>query len=150
MKNTLKWFVVGFLFAGTLIAAAMATFLFSGGENHPLFREQTLPSGKKIQVASFHLTWGIEHDERRKQDDQFAMEYVSSAGGDPAAQDREALEVFELVRPISELWGFPTATVSAFPTTVRKGRYSIYAFTRDAQGKWGYQKTGAKVFANDQ
>src|SRR5213075_338521 len=58
--------------------------------------EQRLPSGKQIKVTSCLLAWGGEHEERRPNQDAFALEYVSaispSAG---AALNQEALEVFE-------------------------------------------------------
>lgn len=101
-------------------------------------------------MTSFHLLWGVEHEERRSLDDTFGLEYVSSAAkGDLAVLDREISEVFELIRPISEQWGFNIATISAFPTTQRKGWYYIYAFTRERQGKWTFDRKLTKVFAND-
>jgi hypothetical protein len=63
--------------------------------------------------------------------------------------DQETLEVFELLRPISEQWGFSRATISVFPTTERKGKYHIYTFTRVRDGKWTFERHSAKVFIND-
>lgn len=77
-------------------------------------------------------------------------EYVSSAAnGDLTVLDQETLEVFELIRPVSEQWGFNRATISAFPTTQRKGKYYIYAFTRSPDGKWTFSRHPAKVYVND-
>ena len=101
---------------------SIAAFLFVGRDIQPIFRDQVLASGKIVKVTSFNLVWGIEHGERRNRDDSFALEYVSSATvGDETALDQEIVEVFELIRPISEQWGFKGATISAFPTTQRIG-----------------------------
>jgi hypothetical protein len=63
--------------------------------------------------------------------------------------DQEILKVFELIRPISERWGFSIATISAFPTTKRKGWYYIHSLTREPQGKWMFDRRLTKVFVND-
>jgi hypothetical protein len=68
---------------------------------------------------------------------------------DPAAVDRETVEVFELIRPVSELWGLKTANVSAFPSVQRKGKYFTYLFSRGSNGKWTFERKPAKVFVND-
>jgi hypothetical protein len=57
--------------------------------------------------------------------------------------------MFELIRPVSELWGLKVAEVSAFPTVQRKGKYFIYVFSRGAEGKWRFERKPAKVFVND-
>ena len=72
-------------------------------------------------------------------DDCFVLEYVSTVPHtDPAAVDRETLETFELIRPVSELWGLNVANVSAFPSVQRKGKYFIYVFSRGPDGKWTF------------
>jgi hypothetical protein len=153
VKIQIKSFALGFGFACLSLALAIGLFLtypLDIGRNAPVVREQTLPSGKTVVVTSFDLLWGVEHEERRSRDDAFGLEYVSSAPkGDMAALDREITEVFELIRPISEQWGFNTATISAFPTTKRKGWYYIYSLTREPQGKWTFDRKLTKVFAND-
>jgi hypothetical protein len=132
-------------------AVLVALPLFAGcGASRPIWHEQALPSGKTIKVTSFHLVWGIEHDERDTGKDCFALEFVYTASAaEPAAKEREALEVFELIRPASELWGFKTAIVSGFPSLERKGRYEIFTFTRAADGRWSIATQSAKVFATD-
>jgi len=78
------------------------------------------------------------------------LEYVSTVPHtDLAAVDRETLETFELIRPISELWSLKVANVSAFPSTQRKGKYFIYIFSRGSDGKWSLERKPAKVFIND-
>lgn len=118
----------------------------SGGFT-PLSLEQRLASGKAIKVTSCMLVWGVEHEERHPNQDSFALEYVTAIP--PAATkelDQEALEVFELIRPISERWGFSTASVSAFASVERTGKYNIFAFSRSSDGRWSVNRTAAKVY----
>jgi hypothetical protein len=100
-----------------------------------------------IQVTSCQLVWGDEHGERHTNQDSFALEYVSSVT-QPASQevDREAVEVFELIRPISEQWGFTTATVAAFPSAERTGKYNFFIFSRSSDGRWSFKRQARKVF----
>ena len=49
------------------------------------------------------------------------LEYVSSLPTEAKELDQEALEVFELIRPVSEQWRFSTASVSAFTSVVGSG-----------------------------
>lgn len=96
------------------------------------------------------FAWGVEHSERDVGKDSFLLEYASTVPHtDLAAVDRETVEVFELIRPLSELWGLSTASVSAFPSVARRGRYFTYQFSRSAAGHWTYQRSEAKVFSND-
>jgi hypothetical protein len=97
-----------------------------------------------------HFAWGVEHDERHVRDDSFVLEYVSTVPHtELAAVDRETVEAFELIRPISELWKLKVASVSAFPKAERKGSYFVYVFTQSPQGAWTYERKPAKVFVND-
>jgi hypothetical protein len=109
--------------------------------------EQRLPSGKSVKVTSCQLVWGADHDQRFPNQDAFALEYVSSLS--PSAEedlDREVLEVFELIRHVSEQWDFSTASVAAFPTAERTGPYVQFAFARSATGAWTFRRHSAKVF----
>jgi len=121
-----------------------------GGTSRLIWHDQKLPSGRTVKVTSFNLAWGIEHDERDAAKDCFALEYVSS---NPQAQlqgrEAEAMEVFELIRPAAELWGMRTATLAAFPTLERKGRYGFYVLERQSDGRWHAAYTERKVFATD-
>ena len=120
------------------------------GEYRSVWHEQKLPSGRSVKVTSLHLVWGAEHDERDPGKDCFAMEYVmADPAGDAKTHEQEVREVFELIRPVSELWGFKSAEVAAFPTADRKGRYDWYLFVREADGKWSFKVESRKVFAND-
>ena len=124
--------------------------LMSCAEPQSIWHDQMLPSGKTIKITSFHLVWGVEHDARYPGNDNFALEFVSAnpqAG--PKAQEQEAWEVFELIRPISEQWGFTTASLSGYPSTRRKGAYNVFVFKRSSAGKWSCTRYPAKVFAND-
>ena len=119
----------------------------SSGVFRPPVRVQRLPSGGTVQVTSCLLVWGADHDERHPDEDSFALEYVSARlTSSPHDLDREALEVFELIRPISEQWGFSTASLSAFPSVERTGRYEVYNFSRAAGGTWSFTRHSAKVF----
>jgi hypothetical protein len=109
--------------------------------------EQRLASGKVIKVTSCILVWGVEHGERHANQDSFALEYVTSISPSATQElDGEALEVFELIRPISEQWGFSTASVAAFTSVERTGKYDVFNFSRSSDGRWSFSRTSAKVF----
>ncbi|HET7063392.1 MAG TPA: hypothetical protein VFI49_03885 [Rudaea sp.] len=118
---------------------------------HTLWHGEKLPSGGMVKVTSFNLVWGIEHDDRNVAQDSFAIEYVTAyAGADANRREAEAADVFAaLVRPASEQWGFREASLAAFPTLQRKGRYDLYLFQRGSDGTWSYTRSEPKVFAND-
>jgi hypothetical protein len=106
---------------------------------HQLVREQHLPSGKTAKVVSCLFAWGVEHDERHPGQDGFSLEYLSAVPREPSdALEREAVEVFELIRPVSEQWGLATAEVSALRTADRTGTYDVFGFTRNAGGTWSH------------
>lgn len=150
MKAQLKFFLLGLLTAVLLFVGAFFSLFFVAGNQSAIFREQRLASGKIIKVTSFLLAWGIEHNERFPEQDSLSLEYVSSMpDADSELIDKEALEVFELVRPISEQWGFKNATLSAFPSTARKGQYYIFSFKQTPNGSWSFQRSTAKVHIND-
>jgi hypothetical protein len=120
-----------------------------GGFQQPTL-EQRLPSGKLIKVTSCLLVWGVEHGERHTNQDSFALEYVTAVSPSATQElDREALEVFELIRPISEQWGFATASVSAFASAERTGKYNIFVFSRAPGGRWSSSRSSAKVYNTD-
>src|SRR5262252_4251248 len=101
----------------------VAAFLFGGPQIRTLSHDVVLASGKTIKITACHFAWGVEHDERHVSQDSFALEYVSTVPHtDLAAVDRETVEVFELIRPISETWGLKIAGVAAFPGVQRKGK----------------------------
>jgi hypothetical protein len=130
----------------------VAVSCLSGCESHsrPLWHDQQLPSGKTVKVTSFNLVWGVEHDERDINKDSFALEYVSAnPQAEATRREAEALDVFELVRPISELWGFRSASIAGFPTVERKGRYDVYQFVRQPDGRWSFTRSEMKVYATD-
>lgn len=118
----------------------------SGGYRQPT-SEHRLSSGRLIKVTSCLLVWGADHEERHPNQDSFALEYVSSLPR-PASKelDKEAVEVFELIRPISEQWGFTTASVAAFPSAQRTGPYDIFFFSRSPDGHWSFVRHSAKVY----
>jgi hypothetical protein len=125
---------------GALVACAfLVACVGEQGAFHAPVREQRLPSGRVVKVVSCLLAWGVEHDERHPDQDAFTLEYLSAVPREPSqGLDREALEVFELIRPISEQWGFSTATVTALRSPERTGTYDIFVFTRSADGRWSH------------
>ena len=124
----------------------------TGCDDHfrTLWHGEALPSGGTIKVTSFNLVWGMEHDDRDVSKDSFAIEYVSAIpGADTVRREAEALHAFELMRPLSERWGFRTASLAAYPTLKRKGHYDLYLFEQAADGHWSFTRSDMKVFAND-
>ena len=101
------------------------------------WHSETLASGSKVKVTSFNLVWGAEHDEHTIGQDCFAIEYVTAyPGADAKGREAEAAEVFELVRPVSEQWGFREATVASIPTLEHKGLYDLHWYQRQPDGHW--------------
>jgi len=147
----IKSVAFGFAFACLCAVGAVgAAFLLVGPQIRAIAHDVALPSGKVIQVTACHFAWGVEHGERHLSHDSFVLEYVSTVSHiDQAAVDRETMETFELIRPISELWGLNVANVSAFPTIQRQGKYFMYAFSRNLEGQWHFERTLAKVFVTD-
>jgi hypothetical protein len=138
-------------------AAAVATRIAAGalllGLGGPGLKEQShrmlrLPSGRALEVTALYLGFGDAHSGRGAGDDGLSVEYVASSTDDEA-RAREAGEVFEAIRPLAESLGVRSASVSAFPTLVRKGRYERHDYTRDESGAWTSKRTEAKVFATD-
>ena len=120
---------------------AVSIGCFGPGSPRTLTREQRLPSGRPVKIISCTLAWGIEHDERHPDQDGFAVEYLSTVPREPSKElEREVLEVFELIRPISEQWGFSSASVSALRTPERTGTYDAFGFTRSASGTWSHTR----------
>src|SRR3954469_21815063 len=114
-----------------------AMLLLGCGESPPLWRSQTLPSGKQIQVTSTLLAWGAEHDERFPDQDCFTLNFVTTQPeANAQAREQEAREVFELIRPISEQWGFKSATVAALRTPKPERQDELFVFQRGEDGKW--------------
>jgi hypothetical protein len=99
--------------------------------------DQRLASGKVVKVVSCVLAWGVEHDERFPDRDAFAIEYLSEVPREtPERLEREALEVFELIRPLSEQWGLPSATVTALRSPDHTGTWDVFSFQRSPSGDW--------------
>ena len=119
---------------GSLLATAL---LGCSGESRPVWRDQKLPSGRQVKVSMMSLAWGVDHDDRYPDQDSFTLWYVTSLpDGSPAGRELEAKEVFELVRPISEQWGFKSASLSAYKTVQHERYYDLFIFQRGDDGKW--------------
>jgi hypothetical protein len=125
-------------YCGALVFLVLASIAgCDGGPFHTPWHEESLASGNKIKVTSLNLVWGAEHDDHALGKDCFAIEYVTSfPGADAKQREAEALEAFELVRPMSEQWGFREATVAAIPTVDHRGLYDLYWFQRQPDGRW--------------
>jgi hypothetical protein len=151
MKIQLKSIIIGFALACVLlVGGVVALFYLSGPRYHQVLRAQRLASGATVNITSFNLVWGAEHDERDTTKDCFALAYVSAfPDRDAVGREQELHDVFELIRPVSEQWRFDKATVAAFPTTERKGKYDLYLFTRKQDGTWNADRQVMKVFVND-
>jgi hypothetical protein len=115
-----------------------------------VWRDQVLPSGATVKVTSLHLAWGLEHGERDTTKDCLVLSFVSA---DPAAsaeaQEREAREVFELIRPATELWSFESAVVAAHPSVEQGGSYEVFTFRRASDGGWSCEHRSARVHGSD-
>lgn len=122
-----------------VLASLFSTVLFGCSESRPVWREQKLPSGGQVKVLFVTLAWGVDHDprERYPNNDEFTLWYVTTLpDGSPQDREREALDVFELIRPISEQWGLKSATLSAYRTPQRERYYDLFIFKRGDNGKW--------------
>jgi hypothetical protein len=109
-----------------------------GGEFHEPWREQKLPGGKSVKVKSLQIAWGVEHDEpRHAERDCFVLQFVYTVpdGGDEVHY-REAKQVFELIRSISEQWGFTSAELMAYSTSEPSRHYDLFVFQQSAAGDW--------------
>jgi hypothetical protein len=129
-----------------LLTLGALSLLFAGCESDgDNWRDQLLPSGKTVKVTSFRLVWGSEHDLRLRENDSFALEYISNRNPDDVlGREQEAEEVFELVRLASEGWGFRTAVVTCLSSGKRTSDYDVFIFTRARDGKWSLRRYLAK------
>ena len=102
---------------------------------------EKLASGSTIKVTAFDLVWGAGHgdDDHVMGPDCFKITYVTAlSGADIAQRDAEALQVFELVRPVSEQWALRSAEVAAIPTLEHTGPYDVYEFQQKPDGSWSF------------
>ena len=122
------------------VLLVLALVFFAGcdgafnGPFHTPWHGQTLASGSTIKVTRFDLVWGDDHSGGQT---SFAIEYVTSLpDADLKRREAEVADVFELVRPVSEQWGFREATVAAIPTLEHRGLYDLYWFQQQPDGHW--------------
>ena len=124
---------------GAVVALVVAAGCGTDGGFRTLTHEQRLASGRVVKVVSCLLAWGVEHDERHPDQDAFALEYLSALPREqPRQLEQEALEVFELIRPLSEQWGLKLATVAALRTPERTGTWDVFVFRRSESGDWSH------------
>ena len=106
-------------------------------------RNQVLSSGKTVKLLGVHFGFGSQEN---KGNDSFTVEYsITNPKADDATKDKEAWDVFELIRPVSEQWGLKEAEVSAFPTPQHKGAYTFYRFRHSTEGKWAMEKMNGSI-----
>jgi hypothetical protein len=131
MMKTSLWLAM----AGLMICAWTGC---GDGVFHEPWREQKLPNGQSVKIKGLLMAWGVEHDEpRRPEQDCFVLQFVYNAPAAGAeAHEREAKDVFELIRPLSEQWGFTNAEVMAYATVEPDRHYDLFFFERGADGKW--------------
>ncbi len=130
-----------------LAVGALLLGVASGGPREQRHRTLKLASGRTLEVTMLCLVFGDDHSQRGAVDDGVGVEYVTSFGD--GARDKEAAEVYEAIRPLAESLGVGSASISAFPSLLRKGHYQRYDYSRDAAGAWTSKHTDEKVFANE-
>jgi hypothetical protein len=132
-----------------LLVLALLVVAGCDGPFHTPWHAVKLATGSTIKVTSMNLVWGAEHDEHALGGDCFAIEYVlPDPGADTTRREAEAVEVFELVRPLSEQWGLREATVAAIPAVEHRGLWDLYWFQRQPDGHWSSKaivKNGAWI-----
>jgi hypothetical protein len=140
MKIQIRSLILGFVLTCLLFLSVLAWLLLADGTPSMMdVQKQILPNGKIVNVTGFYLAWGKDHDEPYPEQDSFVLEYISAVPyADKQARDKEALEVFELIRPICEQWAFKQASMSAFPSAQRKGKYERLDFQQNPDGKWSF------------
>jgi hypothetical protein len=149
-KKTLFIALAAVLFLFLALAALVFILFRIDYVFHPLFHEESLSSGHAVKVTMLALVWGGRpgDDGCTMGSDCFHLEFVSN---DPNAEvpkrTAEAQQVFELIRPSSEQWGFTNAEVLGFKQLERTGDYDLFAFTRASDGKWSCAQKTLSVFA---
>ncbi len=151
MKVQIKFFFLGFLTACLMGLGGVGCFIYLlSGDIVPVFHDQVVPSGKTFKIVACNFVWGSEHSDRNANKDCFALEYVSpTPNSDPSGREREVGEIFELIRPVSELWKLDKAEIHAFVSTNRKDGYDVYFFTRNSDGKWTLNQHPTKIRQNE-
>jgi len=149
-KKTLLIILAAVLFLFLAVAALVFVLFRTDYVFHPLFHEESLSSGQKVKVTMMALVWGGRpgDDGCTMGGDCFHLEFVSN---DPNAnatnRTTEAQEVFELIRPMSEQWGFTNAEVLGFKQLERTGDYDLFEFDRGTNGNWSCTQKTMSVFA---
>jgi len=150
MKSKITYFLAGFFIALLLGVGGVVTFFIYDAKIPMTYYEQAAPSGGKIKLVSFNLSRGMEHGVRYASQDCFYMEYICDVPqASQESKDKEALAVFDLIRPVSEQWGFKTAVLSAYLTTSRKGPFDDYRFTQKSDGTWHVDRHAMNVHLNE-
>lgn len=133
--------LLGVVAGVTMLVAAAALFFAagSGGPHEQRHRTLKLASGRALEIMGLYFSFGDEHSQRGAIDDGISVQYVSAAAAGEA-RDKEAAEVFEAIRPLSESLGVATAEICAYPSLSGKGRHDVYAYSRDVAGAWNVKR----------
>jgi hypothetical protein len=134
---------------GAMVAAGWLFFAVGpSGPKEQRHRALKLPSGRTVEMTALYFAFGDEHSGRGPVDDGVSVNYVRSSAADTAS-GKEPSEVFEAIRPLSEALGVTSAEVCAFPTLVRKGRFEIFSYSRDAAGSWTSKRSEMKLSGSE-
>src|SRR5262245_61310094 len=120
IKLSWKSFLTGIALSYLVLALLFLLFIYTCDFAPPI-SEQVLPSGRIAKIASFQLTWGVDHGDRYPDHDSILIEYITSKPDlEDLEMDKETTEVFELIRSTVEIWKFKSALVYALPYLDRR------------------------------
>lgn len=107
-------------------------------------REQILSSGNKVKITGLNLAFG---DRASGSQDVMVLSYqtlyVEKVSSD---RNKEAHEVFELIRPLCEQWRLSGADLMAFQKNNGKGDFWAIRFRRGTDGRWNAEEMPGKVY----
>jgi hypothetical protein len=127
--------------ASSIALVLLLTGCNGEGPFRTAWHPEKLASGSTIKVTALDLVWGAGHgdDDHVMGSDSFKITYVTAlSNADIPQRDAEALQAFELVRPVSEQWGLRSAEVAAIPTLEHVGAYDLYEFQQKPDGSWSF------------
>ena len=129
-----------------LVPVAFIFALLGCGEVTSAFprtmRNQILPNGNHIILVDVNFLFSG----RNTGNDSFSIQYIeNNQNSDAQTKLEEAKEVFELIRPTSELWGLNEAEIMAFPNLKIRNKAITYRFKRTNDGKWSVERSNATI-----
>lgn len=106
------------------------------------WRAQQLGSGRTAEIFAFQLAYGDN-----SVDDRMRVDYhVQNAKPDIIEMEKDAQEVFALIRPTCETLGLRHAELSVFPTRSRRGEFESFHFQKANENQWNCQRQKGKVY----